>query len=403
MTTKKSKVKSYVRKGKVVRSHDRNNKKVSLATGVGALTGLVGGLGATALLARKYPNIDRSTLTDIGTQASMYGALGGAIAGKAIGNRFFLSPEERKIQQQKQIELEKKIIPYQDKDLSGIQGGISTGRNLAMLGGAGSLLYSGAKLAKQIKKKYPNVKEMEIMAVTKRIDPAVLQRYGSKAFKGAGKVALAAGVVGAGLGYLGGRKSADKINKRLGRDDIKESNKERAIKIAKGVGAAAIGAGVVAGLGYGIGTLNAFNPIKQLELDKLRGTFDQLAQQNRIRTEAKLREAGRKLVDEYKYLSRNNKDIKLLGDGTNLNPDVNSYDIIREQIKRKGEVIGRGIARRSKQNTNALIKWENYLTNPNNSGKLNAAIFAPTGAVVGLGLYKTSYGKDKYRKRNKDK
>jgi hypothetical protein len=401
MTTKKSKVKSYVRKGKVVRSYDRNKKKVSLAMRAGALTGLVGGLGATALLARKYPNIDRSTLTDIGTQASMYGALGGAITGNVIGNRFFLSPEERKIQQQKQIELEKKMIPYQDKDLSGIQGGISTGTKLAMLGGAGSLLYSGAKLAKQIKKKYPNISPLQ--AVTTRIDPAVLQRYGSKAFKGAGKVALAAGVVGAGLGYLGGRKSADKINKRLGRDDIKESNKERAIKIAKGVGAAAIGAGVVAGLGYGIGKLSASNPAYQLQRDKLRGTFDQLAQQNRIKTEAKLRESGSKLVDEYQYLSRNNKDIKLLGDGTNLNSDVNSYDIIREQIKRKGELIGRGIARRSKQNTNALIKWENYLTNPNNSGKLAAAIYAPTGAVAGLGLYKTSYGGDKYRKRNKNK
>ena len=401
MTTKKSKVKSYVRKGKVVRSYDRNKKKVSLAMRAGALTGLVGGLGATALLARKYPNIDRSTLTNLGTQASMYGALGGAIAGKAIGNRFFLSPEEREIQQQKQIELEKKMIPYQDKDLSGIQEGISTGTNLAMLGGAGSLLYSGAKLAKQIKKKYPNISPLK--ALEARIDPAVLQSYGGKAFKGAGKVALTAGVVGAGLGYLGGRKSADKINKRLGRDDIKESNKERAIKIAKGVGAAAIGAGVLAGLSYGIGKLSASNPAYQLQRDKLRAISDQLGQQNRIKTEAKLRESASKLVDEYQYLSRNNKDIKLLGDGTNLNPDVNSYDIIREQIKRKGELIGRGIARRSKQNTNALIKWENYLTNPNNSGKLAAAIYAPTGAVAGLGLYKTSYGGDKYRKRNKNK
>lgn len=402
MTTNKSKVKSYVRKGKVVRSYDRNKKKVSLAMGAGALTGLVGGLGATALLAKKFPNIDKSTIANLGTQAALYGTLGGAIGGTAIGNRFFLSSEERKIQQQEQIELEKKMIPYQDKDLSGIQGGILTGANLAMLGGAGSLVYSAGKLAKQLKKKYPNVKP--IQSLTTRIDPAVLGRYGKRAFKGAGKAALAAGVVGAGLGYLGGRNNANKINKRLGRnDDIKESNKERAIKIAKGVGAAAIGAGVAAGLGYGIGKLNASNPAYQLQLAKVKDTFDNLGNLNRIKTQAKLRQASSNLVDEYKWLSRNNKDIKLLGDGTNINSDINSYDIIREQIKRKGERIGRGIARRSKQNTQSLVNLENAITNPNNMGKVTAAIYAPTGAVVGLGLYKTRYGKDKYGKPNKSK
>lgn len=390
----KSKVKSYVRKGKVVNSYERNNKKRLRLT---ALAG-IGGLGAGGVTAYKLlknnPNIDVPTKASLGTYGALGGLVLGATVGSKVGNRIFLTKEQREERKKKELAQKKLLTPYIDKDLSGIAGALDLGKNSAIIGGVGSLTYGMRKLNKAIKKKYPDRK---VAQAINNIEPAVLGRYGKRMLKPALKTAVIAGLAGATIGYLSNSKKATKLNKELGREDRtkKENRKERITKIAKGVGAAAIGIGVGSALGYGITKSNMNNPVYKESMKKLDGVFASRYKKNEIVTNAKLRQAGNQLVDEYKMLQHRTSPVKLLTDGRKI-PNK-EYDVLREQIKRKGERIGKGIRRSAINNNKAISNLESIVKSPKLQTVPLMLAYGGIGGTLGVTVYNNKRNK-KYKK-----
>ncbi|GAA6622923.1 hypothetical protein [Scytonema sp. NUACC26] len=420
--SEKTKVKGYVRKGKIVNSYDRNKKKVAWSTLGGAALGTIATtIGAVKLLSKvSIPSEQKAIL---GTYGTLTGLVGGTVVGNVIGRKMFLTKEQRDREDKALLNMQKKTIPYQDKDLTGMQGAIDKGVLGGLVGGAGSLGYGVHKLMKKVKTLDPNSKAanrlrklgfglysnnegkrvvgfLSDVRTMGQFDPEVAGRYGTKMLKRAGKIALVTGVLGAGLGYLQGRQFADKLNKKLGKKDREETGKQRFVKITKGVGAAALGAGIGLGTGYLISKGFVSTKGYKASMEKLRkDVFGQVRHGIHKRTNARLTDAGNKLVDEYRTSIRTRPEIKLLGDGSINIPEINTNDVLREQFKRKGERIGRNIQRRTANSHRVLNNVEDYLNDVNHKMSTHNALgYGSTGAVLGLGLYKTSYRKSKQNK-----
>jgi hypothetical protein len=387
-----SKVKSYVRKGKVVKSYDRTKKDVSKLTAIGTLGGgaIGAGIGISKAseianaLKKKYPNSSINlTSPEARNMLGILGAgTGAVIAGVAINkiaNATMLTKEQKKQKEKEKIEKLKKIVPYQDKDLSilsRVPSGIVTG---AVLGGLGSVALNISKL-----KKNPTLWKR-----LKKADLIAKSKYAKRFLKPAGKAALIAGIAGGTLAGIAGRNAAEKTNKKFDRKDIKESKKERSLKIAKAVGAGLIGAGLYGVAGRAIG-----NSLRSESASKV------LRQIRDLRTEAKLREASKKLVDEYNHELRKHSNIKMIGvenpihDAIDVNVIENGrpksdskINVLKEKYKEKGEKIGKRIARNVQRQNEIINSLENG--HPNIFGGL----YAPLGFGLGVGTYSQLHGR----------
>jgi hypothetical protein len=307
--------------------------------------------------------------------------------------------------------IKKKQPIYQDKDLSGISQGLKSGGSLAGLGAVGSTLVSLTKIGSNAKRKDQagkSIKFLEKIGLKKiynedrtkqrigaslnTIDPYIAKKYYGKIFKKAGKVALASGLIGAGLGVYAGRKKADNLNKKNNINNITENKKERLMKVAKGLGYGALGAGAMIGLGrlYTKGFTKLLDP--KNNIDKLK---ESLILGNQAKTQAYLREGQRKTIDYYNTL-KNKGVAKSLGN-SNIpsNTDENIEEIIRNKAKDKGYKIGQRIAKRAKTNNEVVNSVIKNLKGKGMIGIFNDLTYGLSGAGLGVGIYKNKYGKSK--------
>lgn len=396
----KTKVKAYYKNGKLVKQHDRNLNKVKAATLLGAgATGLGTGLAVSRLLKGKTSPADRAALS---AQLGFYGAALGAAGGQQLGRKVFLDKKERKVLEKQETARLKQYVPYQDRDISALSGAINTGSTAAAIGGAGYLIAKRNKLAKLVKSEQPNsqlLKKLSAVGIgrtaegnlvpdLRRLEADKAARYWRPILRRAGKVAIVSGLLGAGLGAYNARRNADKLNKRLGKQNSRETTKQRAAKIIKAVGAAGLGASALYLAGRGLG---------KAQLQNARAPFvSNLNRLNEVQTQARLRGAAQRTVEEFQKAQKNNPGIKLLGDAPT---DVTSEMLLREQFKRKGEKAGRYIAKRAANSNRAINKLSNMF-DPELSRlpHWQGLLLAPTGATVGLGLYNKSRSKKDKKK-----
>lgn len=305
-----------------------------------------------------------------------------------------------------QIQKLRTIVPYQDKDLSSIRSAISGASAGAGLAGAGSLYLANKKITKKLVGNIKGKTAEEIKDLLSKskllkkiaLNPELIRRYGSKVLERSGKVAIAGAILGGGLGILAGRKSADKINKKLGRENIKETNKERRNKILKGLGVAALGIGIGTGAGklYSNRTIGKlFNSESfQQQLDNKLSGIRQATQANAF---GKLKNAQSKLKEELRDELRNRKDIKLLGEGELKDDQIT--DVIKSRLKDKGRKMGETIAMRQRQNNEAINKIPDFVRNRIDRYAIKTG--GVLGGTLGVGLYANNRYKNTLDKKKK--